>query len=174
MLQVPFNSSAFNSTAFGPGDVAAFNEVFLFVALILVLLQLRTRRVRWWTMVIAPALMLLVTLGVVSTELNSGIINLLTISAGFAIGIGAGAVIASRMKVRIAPDGVMILQGSLLMVVLWMAIIALKLYGKSLIGGLGLVDFDVLTSALLAMTLGTMIGRRIFVYMKYLRLKEKQ
>jgi len=76
--------------------------------------------------------------------------------------------------VRIAPDGVMILQGSLLMVVLWMAIIALKLYGKSLIGGLGLVDFDVLTSALLAMTLGTMIGRRIFVYMKYLRLKEKQ
>ena len=62
----------------------------MFIALIL-LLQLRERRVRWWSLMIMPVIMLMLTGAIVSTELTSGIVNLLLIAAGLAIGLGLGA-----------------------------------------------------------------------------------
>jgi membrane protein CcdC involved in cytochrome C biogenesis len=55
---------------------------------------------------------------------------------------------------------------------IWVAIIALKIYGKSLLGSFGLIDLGILTSIFLAMTLGTMIARRAYVYWQY-RLKKQ-
>jgi membrane protein CcdC involved in cytochrome C biogenesis len=121
---------------------------------------------------IMPLFMLMVTSAVVYTELSSGPLNLLPIAAGFAIGIGFGIVIGSRMEVKVDERGRMLLKGSTVAVLIWVAIIALKIYGKSLLGSFGLIDLGILTSIFLAMTLGTMIARRAYVYWQY-RLKKQ-
>ena len=58
------------------------------------------------------------------------------------------------MEVKIDEQGRMILKGSTVAVLIWAVIIVLKIYGKSLIAGFGLIDIGVLTSIFLAMTLG--------------------
>lgn len=77
------------------------------------------------------------------------------------------------MKVKIDEKGSMVLQGSVVAVTLWVPVLGLKLFGKALIGDLDLVSFDVLTSAMLAITLGAIIGRRIFILWKYFELKKQ-
>ncbi len=156
------------------GDLG-FNDqsylVFIVVILLLLLLQLRERRVRLWSLMIMPVFMLLITGTVVYTELFSGIVNLLLIAAGLAVGLVLGMIIASRMEVKIDEQGRMILRGSIVAVLIWAAILVLKIYGKSLIAGFGLIDVGVLTSIFLAMTLGAMISRRAYVYWQYLKKK---
>jgi hypothetical protein len=67
-------------------------------------------------------------------------------------------------------DGSMVLKGSLLAVLLWAAIIGLKIYGKDLLGGIGLIDAGLITSTFLMLTVGMMISRRAFVYWRYLQM----
>ena len=67
-----------------------------------------------------------------STELSSGIVNLLLIAVGLAIGLALGLIIASRMEVKIDEQGRMILKGSTVAVLIWAVIIVLKIYGKEL------------------------------------------
>lgn len=149
------------------GDLGANDQFYLvFIALIL-LLQLRERRVRWWSLMIMPVIMLMLTGGIVFTELTSGVGNLLLIAAGLAIGLVLGVIVASRMEVKIDDQGRMIIKGSTVAVLIWAVIILLKLYGKNWLVGLGLIDVDILTSAFLAMTLGAMISRRAFLYWQY-------
>lgn len=154
------------------GDLGLDNQYFLvFIALIL-LLQLRERRVSWVSLMIMPIFMVILTGATVSTELTSGIVNLLLIAAGLAIGIALGVIIASRMEVKVDEKGRMILKGSTVAVVIWAVIIVLKIYGKSWLAGFGLIDITVLTSVFLAMTLGAMISRRAFLYWQYLKKKD--
>lgn len=157
-----------------PGDLA-FNDqsylVFIVVILLLLLLQLRERRVRLWSLMIMPVFMLLVTASVVSAELSSGIENLLLIGAGLAIGIILGVIIALRIEVKVDEQGRMVLRGSIVAVLIWAAILMLKLYGKNLIAGFNLIDVGVLTSIFLAMTLGAMISRRAYLYWLYRKKK---
>jgi membrane protein CcdC involved in cytochrome C biogenesis len=149
------------------GDLGSNDQFYLvFVALIL-LLQLRERRVRWWSLMIMPVIMLMLTGGIVFTELTSGVGNLLLIAAGLAVGFVLGIIVASRMEVKIDDQGRMVIKGSTVAVLIWAAIILLKLYGKNWLVGLGLIDVDILTSAFLAMTLGAMISRRAFLYWQY-------
>lgn len=148
------------------------NNYFLIIIALVLLLQLRERHVRWWSLMIMPLFMLLVTASVVYTELSSGPLNLLLIAVGFAIGIAVGIVIGSRMDVKVDERGRMVLKGSTVAVLIWAAVIVLKIYGKSLLGDFGLIDIGVLTSIFLAMTLGTMISRRAYVYWQY-RLKKQ-
>lgn len=154
------------------GSDFMFNDSFLVIIALILLLQLRERRVRWWSLMLMPAFMLLVTATVVYTELSSGPLNLLLIAAGLAIGIALGVVIGSRMEVKVDEKGRMVLKGSTVAVLIWAAVIVLKIYGKSLLGDFGLIDIGVLTSIFLAMTLGTMISRRAYVYWQY-RLKKQ-
>ena len=82
-------------------DLGSNDQFYLvFIALIL-LLQLRERRVRWWSLMIMPVIMLLLTGTVISTELSSGIWNLLLIAAGLAVGIALGVIIATRIEVKV-------------------------------------------------------------------------
>lgn len=155
------------------GDYAMSGPMFIIIALFVVVLQLRERRIRLWSLIFMPAFMLLVTVSTITMELNSGLQNLAIIAFGFIIGLGAGALIGSRMEVKMDEKGNMILKGSVVAVILWVAILGLKFFGKSMIGDLGIMSFDVLTSALLAMTLGTMIARRVYVLQKYLAVKKQ-
>jgi hypothetical protein len=167
-----FNVSDFATTGQG-SSLAASGTLFVLFGLLIIVLQLRQRRVRLWGLVLVPLAMLFVTATVVSIELNAGIVNLLAFALGFALGIGAGLLIGSHMKLKIDEKGFMTLQGSVVAVTLWVLVLGLKLFGKALIGDLGLVGFDVLTSAMLAITLGAIIGRRIFILWKYFELKKQ-
>lgn len=153
-------------------DLSSNDQFYLvFVALVL-LLQLRERRVRWWSLMIMPVIMLVFTGAIITTELSSGIVNLLLIAVGFAMGIALGVIIALRIQVKIDEKGRMVLKGSTVAVLIWAVVILLKIYGKSWLAGVGLIDAGVLTSIFLAMTLGAMISRRAYLYWQYLKKKD--
>ncbi len=174
-----YNASAFggNYSAMG-GDYSAMGSmgagIFFVIAVLIILLQLRERRVRMWTILLVPVILLLVTSIAIVPELGKGPLNLLIIAVGFAVGAAIGLFIGSRMKVRLDEKGRMVLKGSVIAVLVWIAVIGLKLFGKGLIGSLGIIDFDVLTSAVLAMTLGTIVFRRFYVLWKFLQMKKTQ
>lgn len=154
------------------GDTFAGSSIFLVFILLILLLQLRERKVRLWSLILVPVMMLGVTIGVISLELAAGPIIWLVILAGLAIGAVVGLLIASRMHLKIDADGSMIMRGSVLAVGLWALILLLKVYGKDLLAGTGLVDMNLLTSGLLAMTLGTMIFRRGYLYYRFMQMKK--
>ncbi len=167
MLFDSVNAADFTSGA------QSFNDVYLVIVFLILLLQLRERRVRMWTLVVMPCIMLVFTIPLVNMDLNSGLPGMVLLAVGLVIGCGIGVLIGSMMQVKIdEKDGTMILKGSLLAVALWGAIIVIKLYGKGLIGDTGVIDINLLTSVFLMVTLGTMIGRRAFVYWRYLQLKK--
>lgn len=120
---------------------------------------------------IMPVIMLLLTWTVISIEFSSGIWNLLLIAAGLAVGLGLGVIIATRIEVKVDEKGRMVLKGSTVAVLIWAVIIVLKIYGKSWLAGVGLIDVGVLTSIFLAMTLGAMVSRRAYLYWQYLKKK---
>ena len=148
------------------------SPIFIVLLLLILLLQMRERRVRWWTMILMPVVMLMLTGGAIYTELSSGPIAWLLIIAGFGAGAATGILVAAYMHVKVGQDGSMVMRGSVLAVGIWMAILLVKVYGKDIISGSGLLDVGLLTSVLLAMTLGMMIARRSFLYLRYMRLKK--
>lgn len=148
-----------------------FSETYLFIVLLIVILQMRQRRVKMWTLMIMPVLMLLITVPMVYVELNSAF-NMAIIGLAFIVGSGIGTLIGHLMEVKVdEKDGTMILKGSILVVALWAAIIVIKLYGKGLLGETGFISLDLLTSAFLTITLGTVIARRAVIYWKYRRMQ---
>ncbi len=155
----------------GNGDVAMGPEMFLLIAAIVILLQLRTRRVRLWTIWLPPAFLTLITVPIIAAE-YSGLSTLLLSAAGFVIGCAVGVIIGSRMEVSTDEQGRIVLKGSLVAVTIWILVLGLKFFGKGIIGDTGLISLDDLTAALLALTLGSIIARRAYVLLKYLRLKK--
>lgn len=143
------------------------NQTFLVVIIIIVLLQLRERRVNKLSLMILPIFMFLITLSLVQSVIFTSLLNFIIISSGFIIGLLIGIAVGSFMDVKVDKDGAMILKGSLIAVGLWISVILLKIYGQGVLNNTGYFDIGVLSSALLMLTLGAMISRRILIYMKY-------
>ncbi len=76
------------------------------------------------------------------------------------------------MEVKIDEYGTMILKGSLAAVGLWISVILLKIYGQGVLNNTRYFNIGVLSSAILMLTLGAMISRRIMVYNKYRNFKK--
>jgi membrane protein CcdC involved in cytochrome C biogenesis len=154
-------------------DTSNMNQMVFFIILIIIILQLRERKVKSWGLIIVPVFMSLITILVVYNVLFSSILNFFLITAGFILGLVIGIVIGSFMRVKIdEKDGSLVLKGSIVAVILWIAIIALKIYGQDFLAGTRLIDLTVLTSIFLMMALGAIISRRIFIYRKYLEYKK--
>ncbi|WP_424358173.1 DUF1453 domain-containing protein [Methanocella sp. MCL-LM] len=155
------------------GDVFIGSSIFLVFIVIILLLQLRERRVRPLSMILMPALLLLVTAPVLTPEPGAGPIAWLLILIGFAAGVAAGLLIASRMHLKIDADGSMKMRGSVLAAGIWAAILLVKVYGKDLMAGTGVIDMNLLTSAFLALTLGMLIARRGYVFYRLMQLQKQ-
>lgn len=170
MTHLQYNFS--NIPASMPNSLG-FESVFFLVVVIILLLQLRTRRVKFFGLVIMPLLMLLITLPLVATGLSSGLLGILLIGLGLIIGVGIGLIVGSMMEVKVdEKDGSMVLKGSILAVLLWAAIIGLRIFGKDLLGGIGIIDMGLLTSMFLTMAVSSIIARRGFLYWRYLQMKK--
>ena len=143
------------------------NQSFLIVLIIIVLLQLRERRVNKFSLMILPLFMLLITLSLVQSVIFTSLLNFIIIILGFFMGLVTGIAVGSFMEVKVDKDGSMILKGSKIAVGLWISIILLKMYGQGVLNNTGYFNIGVLSSAILMLTLGAMISRRILVYMKY-------
>lgn len=146
---------------------------FLIVILFIVVLQLRERKMNLRKLIIMPVILSLFTLPAVYIEMYS-VFNVAIILVGLVVGILFGYVIAKFMEVKIHEDGSMILKGSLLAVLLWAAIIVVKIYGRDVVSSMRLLDLNLLTSMFLIMTVGAMISRRIFIYRKYINFKKNK
>ena len=144
---------------------------FLVIILFIVILQLRERKMNLRKLIIMPVILSLVTLPAVYIEMYS-VFNVAVIFVGLLIGVLMGYLIAKFMEVKIHEDGSMILKGSLIAVLMWAAIIAIKIYGRNVISSMGLINLNLLTSMFLIMTVGAMISRRIFVYWKFINFKK--
>jgi membrane protein CcdC involved in cytochrome C biogenesis len=145
---------------------------FLFIILLIVLLQLRERKVKIWSLILFPAFMLYISLSLIYNELFSSYYSFILIIAGFLIGIILGIIIGRFFEVKVSEkDGSLVLKGSYIAVFLWISIILIKVYGENILNQ-GIIAADLLTSMFLMMTLGAMISRRIIIYRKYLKHRE--
>ena len=155
-------------------DFNNMNQTFLVIMAIILILQLRERKVKVRKLFVMPVFMVLATGAVIYTSASSSITAFALVAAGLAVGIGMGAAIGSLMKVNIHEDGSMLLKGSILAVAVWIALIGVKILGKDTLGGTGYINLSVLTSIFLAMALGAMVTRRAYVYREYMRQKKLQ
>lgn len=143
------------------------NQSFLIIIIIIVLLQLRERRVSKISLMILPVVMLLITISLVQSVIFTSLLNFIYIIMGFIIGLLIGIAVGSFMGVKVDKDGSMILKGSKIAVGLWISVILLKIYGQGVLNNTGYFNIGVLSSAILMLTLGAMISRRILVYMRF-------
>lgn len=165
------NATTLNSDSFKSGQMPV--ELFFLIAVIIVLLQLRTRRVRLWTIWIPPAIILLPITAMSIAADYGGPGTLLLSLAGFAVGCPIGVVIGSRMKVTADDQGRILLKGSLVAVTIWILVLGVRLFGKSIIGDFGIISLNDLSAMALAMALGSIVARRAYVTIKYLELKKQ-
>jgi hypothetical protein len=155
-----------------PSNSLAFESIFFLVVIILLVFQLRRRRVRFFGLVILPLIMLLFTLPIIMPDVSTSLLGIVLIALGLVIGAGIGIAIGSMMKVEVdEKDGSMVLKGSILAVALWAGIIGLKIFGKDLINSIGIIDMSLVTSMFLMMAVASMITRRGYVYWRYLQMK---
>jgi membrane protein CcdC involved in cytochrome C biogenesis len=164
------NATTFSSESFKGGQMSA--EFFFLIAIILVLLQLRTRRVRLWAIWVPLVVLLPITAGAIYTDYGGPGTLLLSV-AGFAVGCAIGVVIGTRMNVSTDDRGRIVLKGSLVAVTIWILVLGLKIFGKGIVGDTGIVSLDDLSAMVLAMTLGMIMARRAYVTLKYLQLKKQ-
>ncbi|MGB9938186.1 MAG: DUF1453 domain-containing protein [Methanobacterium sp.] len=150
------------------------NQGFLLIILLIVILQLRQRRVRFsWSLLIMPILISFVTIPLVYSELLS-VFNTLVIFIALLMGLGIGILIGKFYEVKIDEKGALLLKGSYIAVFIWIAIILLKMYSKNVMGNTGFIELNLLVSAFLVMTLGAMISRRALIYWRYLQFKKEK
>jgi membrane protein CcdC involved in cytochrome C biogenesis len=166
-----YNASTFDSSSFKSGQMSV--EFFFIIAIILVLLQLRTRRVRLWTIWLPPVIILLpITVMTLAADYN-GLNTVLFSVAGFAIGCPIGAFIGSRMQVTADENGRILLKGSVFAVAVWILVLGVRLFGKSIVGDWGIIGLNDLSALALALALGTIVARRAYVTLKYLELRKQ-
>jgi membrane protein CcdC involved in cytochrome C biogenesis len=165
-----YNATAFSSESFKGGQMSV--EFFFLIAVILVLLQLRTRRVRPWVIWIPIVILLPITAATIAAD-YSGPGTILLSVAGFAVGCAVGVVIGSRMEVKVDESGRILLKGSLVAVTIWILVLGLKIFGKGIVGDMGIIGLNDLSATVLAMTLGMILARRVYVTLKYLQLKKQ-
>jgi membrane protein CcdC involved in cytochrome C biogenesis len=169
-MEWTFNATTFSSDSFKGGQMPV--EFFFLIAIIIVLLQLRTRRVRLLAIWILPAILLPITAATIGVDYGGPGTLLLSV-VGFIIGCGAGFLISSNMKMAIDERGRILLKGSLIAVTIWILVLGVKMFGKGIIGDMGIISLNDLTSMAFAITLGTIITRRIYITLKYFELKKQ-
>ena len=148
------------------------SSFFIIIILLIVVLQLRERKMNLRKLIIMPIVLLIVTVPIVYTEMYS-VFNVSIILVGLLIGVLMGFLISKFMKVKIHEDGSMLLKGSYLAVLLWAAIIIIRVYGQDVISSMKLIDLNLLTSMFLIMAVSAMISRRVFIYWRYKNLSSK-
>lgn len=144
---------------------------FLIIILLIILLQLRERKMKLRKLIIMPVILSIITIPMIYVEMYS-VFNVAVIFVGLLMGVLMGFLISRFIEVKIDEDGSMIMKGSLIAVLLWAAIIVVRIYGRNEISSMGLIDFKLLTAMFLIMAVGAMISRRIFVYWKYINFKK--
>ena len=144
---------------------------FLIIILLIIILQLRERKIKLRKLIIMPVILSIITIPMVYVEMYS-IFNAAVIFVGLLIGVLMGFLISRFMEVKIDGNGSMIMKGSLIAVLLWAAIIVVRIYGRNEISSMGLIDLNLLTAMFLIMAVGAMISRRIFIYWKYMNFKK--
>ncbi|OPY29934.1 MAG: hypothetical protein A4E28_00590 [Methanocella sp. PtaU1.Bin125] len=165
-----YNATTFSSESFGGGQMSA--GLFFLIAIILILLQLRTRKVRPVAIWIPLLILLPVTAATIVAD-YSGPGTLLLSVAGFAVGCAAGAAIASRMEMKVDDRGRILLKGSLVAVGIWVLVLGLKIFGRDVVRDLGIISLNDLSATVLALTLGMIMARRAYMTLKYFRLQKQ-
>lgn len=150
-----------------PDNSMFTSQSFIIVILFMVILQLRERKVKPLGLMIMPIFMFIVSIFLVDEVLFTSLLNFILIAGGFVLGTIIGYVVASFMNVRLDKDGNVVMKGSVLAVVVWILVIILKFYGEQILGSAHYIDFSVLTSIFIMMTLGAMISRRLIIYRRY-------
>lgn len=143
------------------------SQSFIIVIIFLVLLQLRERRVKPLGLMIMPVFMFLISIFLVEEVLFTSLLNFFLIVGGFILGMLIGYVVASFMKVKLDENGNVMMKGSVVAVMIWILVIIVKFYGEQTLGSTQFINFNVLTSIFIMMTLGAMISRRIIIYKRY-------
>jgi len=90
------------------------SQSFILVIIIIVLLQLRERRVKLWRLMILPTFMFFITLLLVQSVIFTSLLNFSLITAAFIMGVLIGIAVGSFISVKVDKDGNMILKGSLM------------------------------------------------------------
>ncbi|MGB9979835.1 CcdC protein domain-containing protein [Methanobacterium sp.] len=144
---------------------------FLIIILLIIVLQLRERKIKLRKLVIMPVILSIITIPMIYIEMYS-VFNAAVIFVGLLMGVLMGFLISRFMEVKIDEDGSMIMKGSIIAVLLWAAIIVVRIYGKNEISSLGLIDLNLLTAMFLIMAVGAMVSRRVFIYWKYVNFKK--
>lgn len=150
-----------------PDNSMFTSQSFIIVIIFLVLLQLRERKVKPLGLMIMPVFMFLISLFLVEEVIFTSPLNFFLIVGGFILGTVIGYVVASFMKVKLDKDGNVMMKGSVVAVVIWILVIVAKFYGEQTLGSTRYINFNVLTSIFIMMTLGAMISRRIIIYKRY-------
>ena len=141
---------------------------FVVIIVLVALLQLRQRKVRPWKLFIAPIFLFILTAIVVQNTLFLSYLSFAIISVGFVLGVVIGIALGSFMKVKVDEEsGTIFVKGSVIAVILWVTVILLKIYGEQFVNTGGYIALNVLTAMILMLTLGTMLSRNIFIYLKY-------
>jgi hypothetical protein len=154
------------------GDVFINSDYFLFFILLILLLQLRERKVSMVRLFLMPLVITVVFLPFFYSSIIMGWFSLVLVILGMVVGLILGVFLGSLMEVKLREeDGKIVMKGSFLMVLIWCIIIIAKLLGKNYFTGAHIIGLELLTSIFLAITLGTMISRRFIIYNRYLKKK---
>ena len=143
------------------------SQSFIIVIIFLVLLQLRERKVKPLGLMIMPVFMFLISIFLVEEVLFTSPLNFIMIVGGFILGTFIGYLVASFMKVKLDENGNVMMKGSVVAVLIWITVIVAKFYGEQTLGSAQYINFNVLTSIFIMMTMGAMISRRIMIYKRY-------
>ncbi|MBA4543447.1 DUF1453 family protein [Thermoactinomyces daqus] len=151
------------------------NNTLLIVVIILVMIwlvkrQLQERRIKVVNMWILPLIMLYLSYNVMHKDFVADMFHILVIMLGFVIGILLGISRGALTEIRVDPHSKEIIaKGSLIGVIVWLILIGIKLLLRQELTGIW-SHANLITSGLLALSLGTVISRRAYIFWKYKKL----
>lgn len=155
------------------GDEFLNSNAFLFFILLILLLQLRERKVSMGRLLIMPLIMVFASMPFFYMASSMGWFQLALVILGLVVGLILGVYLGSLMEVKLREeDGKVVMKGSIVLVIVWAVIIIAKITGKGYLSGAHILSLDVLSAIFLAITLGTMISRRVVIYRRYLEKKK--
>ncbi len=122
-----------------------------------------------------PIIMTIASIPFFYTAANIGWFEFSLVIMGLVVGLMLGVFLGYLMEVKLwEEDGKIVMKGSILIVIIWGIIIAIKILGKNYLNENHILGLDLLTSIFLAITLGTIISRRVIIYHRYRKKKKFQ
>jgi hypothetical protein len=156
------------------GNVFLNNQFIIFI-LIIIILQLRERKINPWQLFILPLFILLIFAQAIYPNILFTSSDIFILLGGYLFGTVLGIIVGKFYYVQFDEnDEKIILKGSYLAVGLWIIIILMKVYGEGVLNSSGLIKLDLVVPLFLMITIGTMISRRAFIYWKYLKYKKQK